>query len=453
MRRLFKSLISDTPPDTPQRQASWIALQLATLLLPFSSLLGSLGFILVTLGIWRRQFSTLIRRPLNWGLAIVGLLMVVSAAMSLKPIDAALGLFNFLPLFLIFAALSELIQTPTHLRRLSWILVIASVPVVLIGIGQQFLGWAGQVQLWWLVNWTIYPTGNPPGRMASVYAYANVLASYLVITFIVSLALWIEAFRWPDRTQHSQTHSLTRRRLWLSLIVLGNGIALIFTNSRNVWAIAILASLAFALYLGWRWLLVVVGLVATSIVGAAFGPGPIRQGLRTVIPAFFWARLTDELYPDRPVAQLRTTQWRFAWSLTQQRPWTGWGLRNFTPLYESQMRLFIGHPHNLFLMLGAETGLPAALLLFSLVGWIVFQGARLLLRWERRRSLMTAEGAVSSPDQWIVFTYLTAFMGCTLFSLLDITLFDVRINLLGWLLLAGICGQVYGHQQNDRRLG
>jgi O-antigen ligase len=47
---------------------------------------------------------------------------------------------------------------------------------------------------------------------------------------------------------------------------------------------------------------------------------------------FLWARLTDQLYPDRPLATLRTTQWQFAGSMAQQRPWTGWGLRNFTPL-------------------------------------------------------------------------------------------------------------------------
>jgi hypothetical protein len=39
-----------------------------------------------------------------------------------------------------------------------------------------------------------------------------------------------------------------------------------------------------------------------------------------------------------------------------------------------------------------------------------------------------------------------AFGGCTLFNLLDVTLFDLRVNLLGWLLLSAICAVVYQSQ-------
>jgi len=160
-----------------------------------------------------------------------------------------------------------------------------------------------------------------------------------------------------------------------------------------------------------------------------------------VIPAYFWARLSDEMYPNRPVATLRTTLWNFAWDMMIQRPWTGWGLRNFTPLYKAQMGIWLGHPHNFFLMLLAEIGIPGTLLLLSLVGWLLLQASLLLqenFQFSTQASLLQ-----NYRDKLILFTYLVAFWGCTLFNSLDVTIFDLRVNTIGWLLLAGISGIVY----------
>ncbi|MEW5856598.1 MAG: O-antigen ligase family protein, partial [Cyanobacteriota bacterium] len=365
---------------------------------------------------------------------------------------ALLGLFNFLPFFIFFAAYSELIQTPAQLRRLAWILVVPSVPVVILGFGQIFLGWASPALLEGIVGWALQPKGNPIGRMASVFMYANILAAYLQIVFILALGLWIQESKrrspQPPRLRAATLEKreeakgkrkdvfpfpITWRMGFLSVAVIGNAVALILTNSRNAWAIVVLSCLAFAFYQGWRWLIAVVGAIATSILWAAFGPSPVREWLRAIVPYYFWARLTDQMYPDRPVALLRTTQWQFAWSMTQQRPWTGWGLRNFTPLYEAQMKVWLGHPHSLLLMLTAETGIPATIFFCGLVGWVIAQAVLLL-----------ATRLISSlRNRLILFSYLVAFGACTLFNVVDVSIFDLRVNTLGWLLLAAICGVVY----------
>jgi O-antigen ligase len=426
-------------------QRIWCFTQLGIFVLPLSTFLGSVILLLTSLFIWSKHFSSIVRKPSNLGFIVLGALLLVASSTAFQPFDALLGLFNFLPFFLLFAAVSWLVQTPAQLRRLAWLMVLTSVPVVLIGLGQLFLSWAGHVTFLWLViDWKIYPTGNPPGRMASVFDYANVLANYLVITFILALGLWISAYPWrkerdeirkPDELPHPYTRRSLQpgfdRWFFLSGIVLLNGIGLILTNSRSAWAIAVLACLAYAVYLGWRWLLVLVSGIAALVLGAAFAPNPIRQGLRTIVPAFFWARLTDELYPNRPLPLLRATQWQFAWDLAQQRPLTGWGLRNFTPLYQAKMQFWLGHPHNLLLMSLAETGFPATMLLFGLVGWMVVRGIWWLRRWG---------GAVEFGDRSALFSYLVAFLGCTLFNMFDITFFDARMNALGWFLLAAICG-------------
>jgi O-antigen ligase len=285
-----------------------------------------------------------------------------------------------------------------------------------------------------LIQWTIDPQGTPPGRMASVFTYANVLASYYVIVFILGLGLWIEEI--------GRKLSF-RRQYWLLCVVLVDGIALILTNSRNAWAISLLACLAFALYQRWHWIVGGVSAISGIMLGAAFAPAPLATELRLIVPRFFWARLNDQMYSDRPVAQLRSTQWKFAWSLTEQRPLTGWGLRSFTHLYDSQMHYWLGHPHNLFLMMSAETGLPGALLLYGLVGWIMAQSVLWLRCGLTPRSTQT-RSTQSRHDRRLYFTFLIAFFACTLFCFLDITLFDARINLMGWVLLSAIWGQKLG---------
>jgi O-antigen ligase len=229
--------------------------------------------------------------------------------------------------------------------------------------------------------------------------------------------------------------------LFLTVAVIANFVALILTDSRNAWAIAIFACLAYAFYQGWRILVAGVAGIATSVLLAAFAPSPVAQLFRKVVPAFFWARLNDQMYPDRPVALLRKTQWQFALSLTGQRPWTGWGLRNFTLLYQAKMDVWLGHPHNLFLMVFAETGFPTALLFCGLLVWIFIAGVQLL-----RKSQYIEE----AEDRLIFFSYLLVFVGWVLFNTADVSLFDFRLNTLSWLLLSAISGVAYRYNQYER---
>ncbi len=122
----------------------------------------------------------------------------------------------------------------------------------------------------------------------------------------------------------------------------------------------------------------------------------------------------------------------------------GWGLRNFTPLYQAKMHLWLGHPHNLLLMLMAETGIPTTLLFCGLIGWILGQSVLILRNWLDIEHLQ--DKASWLQDKLIFFTYLVAFGGFTLFNLVDVTLFDLRVNTLAWLVLSAICGVVYRYQ-------
>jgi O-antigen ligase len=439
----------------PKLQLPWNIAQVGTLILPLMPALGAVSLGLALLITWAFKYRTIIRRPRNWGFAIFSLLLIITTVLAYDKISALEGIFNFLPFVLLFCAFDILIQTPAQLRHLAWILVITSIPVAIIGLGQMFLNWVTP-QIWQnIFGWNLAPGGNPVGRMASVFMYANILAGYLVIVFILACGLWLGEWEKGRRgegekgrrgkvkeiffasptspTLPTSSYSLP----FLTVAVILNFTALILTNSRNAWAIAIFACIAYAIYQGWRIIMATVATIASSVILAAFAPAPIAQFFRKIIPSFFWARLNDQMYPDRPIALMRKTQWEFAWSLTQQRPWTGWGLRNFTALYQEKMHVWLGHPHNFFLMLSAEAGIPNTLLFIGLILWILFAGLRLL---QKSKSL-------SKEDKLILFGYLLVIVAWVLFNTVDVSLFDFRLNLLSWVLLGTVSGVIsrYNH--------
>jgi O-antigen ligase len=302
------------------------------------------------------------------------------------------------------------------LEELAFCLVIPSPIISILGIGQLFLNWHSPSLL---LGWELIAKGNPEGRMSSLFMYANILAIYLLIILSISLGLALKNY------YNYRKNKLIFIGLFIKIII--NSIALILTNSRNAWVIALIIFLAYTIYLRLYSLLAIFTAFTTIILGASFAPAPISNPLRNIVPEYFWARLSDQMYPDRPLETLRITQWRFSWDLTIKHPFTGWGLRNFSHLYEQKMNIWLGHPHNIFLMLSAETGVILTLYFCGLIGYILARAIILLKQ-------------IKSEARLTLFSYLLAFSSCVLFNLFDVSIFDLRINTLTWLLLAAIYG-------------
>lgn len=388
--------------------------------------MGVAGLLIVIIQSGQHNFERIIASPLNRALGVLSFLFIISSALAHNSQAAWLGLANFLPFFFLFAAVGSLIKQPVQLRQLSWLLILPSLPIVILGFGQLFAGWESPAIIDSILGWKLVANGVPPGRMSAVFIYTNFLAIYLAIAFSLALGLWLDTWQaWRQKFTQQESRLL----LLLTLIIFADLSGLVFTSSRNAWGLAVVAFMAYAVYMGWRWLVYAVVSAATVILWASFAPNLGGTQLRTIVPAFFWARLSDQLY-DRPLETLRITQWQFCLDLIKERPWLGWGLRNFTPLYEAKMNFWFGHPHNLFLMLSAETGIIAVVLLLSIVGSIIVEGIKLLLNWSEDSSKL------------IFFSYLVAFSCCILFNLLDVTIFDLRINTIGWILLSAISGVV-----------
>lgn len=427
----------------------WSWLQIAVGVLPLSPAVAAVLTFAAVVSVGRSHLWDVAYSRLHWAIAALSVWLICVTALVGKS-DAWLGLANFVPFLLVFPFLSVIVRTGAHIRRLGRWVVVGAAAIALIGLGQLFLGWQGPIQ-WGVIDWILAPGGAPVGRLSSTFEYANVAATYLTVGWVLALGWAVEAgwdwwrgwHREPQRAPapvagRSPDH-LLRFAIVLVLTAL-IGVALVLTHSRNAWGLAALAALAESAYLGWWWPVIAAIALLLVILAAAFAPQAIALPLRQVVPEFIWARLNDQLYPDRPVATLRSTQWSFAWNMAADRPLTGWGLRSFTPTYEAATQTWLGHPHNLFLMLAAETGWPAAIGLFAIIGWILGRG----ITWLGRTSTW------SGRDRFGYVTMLLAFGAIALFHCFDVTLFDLRTNLLGWLLLAAIWGPVRQHTRPPR---
>ena len=391
--------------------------------------MGAVGLFALSSRIWLINYKQISTSRLNWGLGILTILLIISCALAQYPQEAWLGLANFVPFFWLFIALKELINQPRRLKQLSWVLIIPSLPIVVLGFAQMYLLWDTPPWLESILGWELIPQGVPPGRMSSVFIYTNFLAVYLAIAFILALGLWLDTLYFCHSKAKHQTF------LFLTIILLADITGLVLTSSRNAWGLAVISFMAYSLFMSWRWLIWAVTGAATVVLWASFAPNLGGTHLRKIVPAFFWARLSDRSY-ERPVETLRITQWEFCWNLIKERPLFGWGLRNFSPLYEAKMNYWFGHPHSLYLMLGAETGIIATLLLLGIVGATVYKAFILL------------NNCKFSSSKLIYFSYVIVFICCILFNLSDVTIFDLRVNTIIWIILAAVCGIAFPQERS-----
>jgi len=141
------------------------------------------------------------------------------------------------------------------------------------------------------------------------------------------------------------------------------------------------------------------------------------------VPEAIWGRLSDMAYAgQRPLAITRLAQWQVALGLAAERPWLGWGAAAFSLIYPKRTGHWHGHPHNLPIDLAVSHGVPVAVLVVGVVLW-------LLVRAHRR--------GMATGSLWDRAWWTSALVLVTLHAT-DIPFYDSRINVAGWVLLAGL---------------
>ena len=374
----------------------------------------------------------------NRVLAVVGLLMVLGALLVQEFEGysrglAWVGLFNWLPFFWGFWGFQPYVATPEARRRVGLALVAGTVPVVVTGLGQLFLGWSGPWQiLGGLVIWHLKAGGNPEGRLSGLFDYANITAAWLSLSWpLVLAALLAEAKRWRSRLQARASAggadalaSAVPLLVVLALAALQVA-ALYLTDSRNAWGALLLAVPIVAGPTSWLWLLPLLLLALLPVVLASLPgvPALLQDPARSLVPQSIWGRLNDlNHHSERKIASLRLSQWSVAASLIAERPWLGWGAAAFSVIYPLRTGTWHGHPHNIAFDLALSHGLPAALLVVAFVLGLLIRALRLGM----------AKGPVFDRAWWAAALVLVVLHAS------DIPMYDSRVNIAGWILLAGV---------------
>ena len=367
-------------------------------LLPSSALLGGLcllaaaviGSRVRAVPIWRDRWC----QPL----LLAAALMLIGALQATTGSLAWVGLGNWLPLIWAFWAFQPYLISERQRRNVAWMLVAGTLPVLLTGFGQMFLGWEGPWQLGGeAVVWFVAPGGKPLGRLSGLFDYANVAGAWLGVIWPLMIAAVLRPDGW-------------RRRGAALVLALAAGTAVLLTQSRN--AVGGLV-LALPLVIGpssWLLLLPVLLLVSSPL-------------LLALLPDSILERLLER-GGDTPWKHTRLGQWTYAIQLVAARPWLGWGSAAFSVMYPIHAaKRWHGHSHNLPLELAISHGVPVALLI---VGTVL----ALMMLALRRGMLRQAP----LERAWWTSALVLLTMHFT-----DLPFFDARLNLLGWILLAGLC--------------
>jgi len=374
--------------------------------------------------VWQKCFQ------MGFGWLSIGLLL--SASFGINRGEAFLQLTNFLPFFVLWGVLVTYPAMVTRpfavLEQLARWLVLGAVPMCAIALAEYALkveSLIPQVKASglpiWLIEW-LYEEPYFGHRARSLFDHPNVLSAYLVIVLGLGLGLVLKAIdrlaTKPDLVTDSVVQS---QQLW-RLVTLGSSVLLclgsIFcTGSRNGLLIAVVL-MAIALYTArkyrWVWISSLVGAGVLAAAVSSFGIGG--------------RSLSWDIFTNDP----RVGVWRLAIEMIYQRPLLGWG---FSGLRESYIPDSIPdydviyHAHNIWLFLASESGLPV------MIGFCVVCGA---ICYRALRAYLAKNTALSESDRATLFSYLLAFSACLLFGLFDVVLYDARLNIAAWGLLAAL---------------
>tara|TARA_B100000214_G_scaffold297854_1_gene227805 strand:- start:702 stop:1793 length:1092 start_codon:yes stop_codon:yes gene_type:complete len=333
---------------------------------------------------------------------------------------AWLGLFNWLPFFWLFWGLQPYLLTPERRKKCASLLVLGSLPVLITGFGQLWLGWEGPWQVFdGLIIWFVSPGGEPLGRMSGLFDYANITAAWLSGVWPLCLASVLHPF------------IIGRNRIVSCCLLVAFVSAMVLTNSRNAWGAIVLGLPLVVGSATWGWLLPVMLIGFLPVVFAVlpvfdFG---IQQFARSVVPDSIWMRLSDMQFVDtRTFEATRIGQWKVAVDLILEKPWLGWGAAAFSIIYPLRTGLFHGHSHNLPLELAISHGI----LVSSLINVFVFS-LLIISGFNRKSNKTNSKENVIVERAWWTSTLILLCFHAT-----DIPLFDSRVNLLGWILLIGL---------------
>jgi putative inorganic carbon (HCO3(-)) transporter len=381
------------------------------LLIPFSPLasvqIGGVGvggmeaLLAMTLVAWllrmtaRRQI--IIPHPplsLSWLIWLGAILISWAVALSLG--DALAETIKWLEML----ALYLFVVANVERRHLPWLIGA----VLLAGTAQAMLGLYQFVFRAGPAGFLLF--GGRFLRAYGTFRQPNPYAGYLglVLPLAYSLVLWRLEGRSSAITPRASRSSHNSLLITFSLLLsLGLMLAALFASqSRGAWIgfAAALMAVSLVRVRGGRTTLVLALLIAFLATAGALGA---FQGIAPAIAQRFGDALAGLSVPDIATAEVtdanfaaieRLAHWQAAIHMWRDHPWLGVGFGNYAAIYPAYAigRWLdpLGHAHNLYLNVAAETGLV------GLLAYILFWLSAFILGWRAVRRSSGFQQAVAA---------------------------------------------------------
>lgn len=331
---------------------------------------------------------------------------------------SVIGLINWLPFFFCFKNFQIYLEN-IKLRKLSIkFLIIGSIPILITGFGQYFLGWDQTIKLLQgSIIWYIKPIENISG-LSGLFNNPNYASAWLSILWPFCL---IKSFKNKYKSNN---------KLFVFFMLIIYFLCLILTNSRTGW-ISILISIPVLLSISFLktsliilFLLFIIFLIAINL---NFLPSLFLDSIFKFIPN----KLSNLLYFNFSNIDLypRLDIWNVAIKSIIKNPLFGWGAASFPMLYTILRNESINdihqHSHNLFLELSINYGLIASILIFYNFFIIIFESYKIIFQKYRSKDFF--------HKAWWTATVIALFT-----QTFDVTYYDLRISLLLWIMFTGL---------------
>ena len=376
-------------------------------LLPTSGYIGPFLILLACIcGSQLQGFRSLLAKKM-YPLYFLSVLILMSAIVSPFGLGSCGGIFNWLPFFWVFWSLSAFLGDVNNIKRIAISLVYGTIPVLIIGFSKLIFGFNESLRIFGsFVVWHFLDDGEFTG----IFYNRNICAAWLAASF----PFFVAAVR-------SEIHSNQgiSKKVVSSLALFSISLAMVLTYSRNAIGSVIFGSLSmiFDIFYGNQ-----------SIGNFKFSRFSIVLFCMAVI--FFFSICLGLVNPALDALSQfladedRLEIWRFGILIASKNFLVGSGPGGFTGNVSilSPFEELIYHVHCLPLDLWISYGFIAmAVFLVYVFAWL----------FAAIRSGMLQESLFSKA--WLIAFVLLIIIHAT-----DLPYLDARINLVGWILFAGI---------------
>ncbi len=323
------------------------------------------------------------------------------------------NLFNWLPLFSVFAGFQIYLNNEIKRNRFAKCLFIGTIPVIISIFLQKFNIYGPFIYLKGLLVFYLKPI-EPSQGLAGLFNNANYAGLWLSASLPFSFFL--------VRSYNSQKIKFS----FILTILISTIYCILCTKSRNSFLGILIASYSM---LGIKFIIIVFMII--SIIYILFFelltiPFLSSLEINKFLPDAIFKKIIQTNYLNK-FHFSRIDIWSKSTTLILERPILGWGAATFPILYTLREGIEDAqHTHSLPLEIAQTHGIPIALFLILFVSCLFFKAGRIVFSKKKNSN-------ENINKAWII-----SFFVIMVNNLSDVTYYDGRVSILIWILLAGL---------------